>query len=276
MILLVGDGRRADVVHGIQQVEPLIRELAEDVVVDVDGHFDLEEVTPGLVINFGGDGSILRIAGRLGHRQVPLLGVNFGKFGFLAEYELPELLVRLEDVVKGRLPTRQSLLLDVTVVNDGEEESRTVVNDVVLQRAPDGRMSHIYAYFDGALIADYFGDGLIVGTPLGSTAYNLAADGALLHPELDALILTPLCPHTLSLRPLVVPAEGEIELRMDAEDTLSLTMDGQGTREIRGGDFVRIRKAPLPVTLVAHPTRTYYDTLRRKFDWSKRTTVSRP
>lgn len=276
MILLVGDGRRADVVHGIQQVEPLIRELVEDVVVDVNGDVDLDEITPDLVINFGGDGSILRIARRLGHRQVPLLGVNFGKFGFLAEYELPELLLRLEDVVKGRLPTRQSLLLDVTVVNDGEEDSRTVVNDVVLQRAPDGRMSHVYASYDGALIADYFGDGLIVSTPLGSTAYNLAADGALLHPELDAVILTPLCPHTLSLRPLVVPAGGVIELRLDSDDALQLTMDGQGTREIHGGDFVRIRRAPLPMTLVAHPTRTYYDTLRRKFDWSKRTTVARP
>lgn len=276
MILLVGDGARADVAHGIQQLEPLITEIADKVVVDTAGEIDFDKTPPDLVINFGGDGSILRIAGRLKHRQVPLLGVNFGKFGFLAEYELPELLVRLNDLVEGRLPTRQSLLLDVTVVRGDEREERTVVNDVVLQRAPYDRMAHIYAYYDGAMIADYFGDGLILSTPLGSTAYNLAAGGALMHPELDSLIFTPLSPHTLSLRPLTVPAGGEIELRIEGDDALAITMDGEGTTELRGGDRVEIRKAPVPMTLVAHPTRSYFDTLRLKFDWSKRTTVSRP
>lgn len=276
MILLVGDGRRADVVHGIQQVEPLIKEIAGDVVIDIEGDVDLDKHSPKLVINFGGDGSILRAAGRLGHRQVPILGVNFGKFGFLAEYELPELLTRLRDLVDGKLPTRQSLLLDVAVVRGQKREERTVINDVVLQRAPEDRMAHVYAYCDGALVADYFGDGLIVSTPLGSTAYTLAAGGALMHPELDSLIFTPLCPHTLSLRPLTVPAGGVIELRVEGDDALALTMDGQSTSSVKGGDYVEIRKAPVPLTLVAHPTRSYFDTLRLKFDWSKRTTVSRP
>jgi len=166
MILLVGDKSRSDVVHAIAQVEPLLRELA-DVVVDTDGEHDLVANPPSLVINFGGDGSILRVAGRLGERQVPLLGVNFGKFGFLAEYELPELLVNLQNAVDGKLPTRQSLLLKVTVTHGDESIERIVVNDVVLQRAPDKRMSHVFTYYDDALLADYFGDGLILSTPLG-------------------------------------------------------------------------------------------------------------
>ncbi|MCB9894770.1 MAG: NAD(+)/NADH kinase [Planctomycetes bacterium] len=274
MILLTGDNDRADVAHAIAQVEPLLKEMVDEVVID-DGR-DLDGKTPTLVINFGGDGSILRAAGRLGEHSVPLLGVNFGKFGFLAEYELPELLVNLESAVKGTLPTRQSLQLKVAVTRGDERTERTVINDVVLQRAPDQRMSHVFAHHDGALIADYFGDGLILSTPLGSTAYNLAAGGALLHPELNALILTPLCPHTLSLRPLVVPANGVLELRVEGDDTLTITMDGEGTLALHGGDTVEIRKSETPLTLVAHPTRSYFDTLRLKFDWSKRTTVSRP
>jgi NAD+ kinase len=275
MILLVGDNSRPDVTHAIAQVEPLLREL-DEVIVDTNQSHDTSKRPPKLVINFGGDGSILRAAGRLGQKQVPLLGVNFGKFGFLAEYELPELLVNLEKAVKGKLPTRQSLLLNVVVVHGRKRTERVVVNDVVLQRAPDKRMAHVYAHHDGALIADYFGDGLILATPLGSTAYNLAAGGALLHPELASLILTPLCSHTLSLRPLVVPATGMLELRIEGDDNLTITTDGEGTTELGGGDRVEIRKSPTPLTLVAHPTRSYFDTLRRKFDWSKRTTVSRP
>lgn len=276
MIVLVGDGRRPDVVHAIAQVEPLIRELTDAVSLDLEGTLDLEAARPTLVINFGGDGSILRAAGRLGRHQVPLLGVNLGKFGFLAEYELPELLVRLKDAVETRLPTRQSLLIVVRTRCGGVTEERIVVNDVVFQRAPNNRMAHVYASCDGAPIADYFGDGLIISTPVGSTAYNLAAGGALLQPELDALILTPLCPHTLSLRPLVVPASGTMQFRVEGEDRLTVTMDGEGTRDLAGGDSVEITRAPMPMTLVAHPTRSYYDTLRLKFDWSKRTTVSRP
>ena len=275
MIVLVGDSSRPDVVHAIAQVEPLIREVADEVIVDLEGKLDLGKHSPDLVINFGGDGSILRAAGRLGEQQVRLLGVNFGKFGFLAEYELPELLVNLEKAVKGELPTRQSLLLKVAVEQEGKRTERVIVNDVVLQRAPDTRMAHVYAYQDGALVADYFGDGLILSTPLGSTAYNLAAGGALLHPELEAVILTPMCPHTLSLRPLVVPAAGVLELRLEGDDSLNITMDGEGTTQLKGGDKVEIRPAAMPMTLVAHPTRSYFDTLRLKFDWSKRTTVSR-
>lgn len=276
MILLVGDGRRADVVHAIAQVEPLLRELTDAVVVDLDQTFDPAVKKPQLVINFGGDGSILRIAGRLGLNQVPLLGVNFGRFGFLAEYELPELLLRVKDAVAGRLPTRQSLLLRVTVESPAGRAERFVVNDVVMQRAPNNRMAHVYALHDGEELADYYGDGLIVSTPIGSTAYNLAAGGALLHPMLDALILTPMCPHSLTLRPMVIPASGKLELVLKGDDVISITMDGEGTTELKGGDRVVIERSPVPMTLVAHPERSYYGTLRLRFHWAKRSTVSRP
>lgn len=270
MILLVGDGQRTDVAHAIAQVEPLIRELSDDVLVDLDQSHNLANYPPKMVINFGGDGSILRIAGRLGEHQVPILGVNFGKFGFLAEYELPDLLVRLEDAVTGKLPMRKSLLMLAQVQAGDSSTEHTVANDIVLQRAPSDRMAHVFASYDDMPIADYFGDGLIVSTPLGSTAYNLAAGGALLQPELDALILTPLCPHTLSLRPLVLPAGGTIELKLKGEDHMQLVMDGEYVRDLTSGDKLRISRAPVPMTLVSHPTRSYFDTLRLKFNWSRR------
>lgn len=276
MILLVGDGSRADVTHGIAQVEPLARELAGDVLVDLDQSVDVEKHQSSLVINFGGDGSLLRAVRRLGVHQVPVLGVNFGKFGFLAEYELPELLVRLEDAVKGRLPTRQSLMLKVTVRHGKRKEDVIVLNDIVLLRAPEERMPTVHVSARGAEVASYYGDGLIISTPLGSTAYNLSAGGPLLHPNLDALVMTAICPHTLSIRPLVVPATVPMLIELHQGDAITATMDGQGTMTLKAGDTLTIEKAPVPMTLVAHPTRSYFDTLRLKFDWTKRSSISRP
>lgn len=276
MILLVGDGSRADVKHGIAQVEPLARELCGEVLVDLDQSVDVDKIHPSLVINFGGDGSLLRAVRRLGVHQVPVLGVNFGKFGFLAEYELPELLVRLPDAVSGRLPTRQSLMLKVSVRHGRRHQDVIVLNDIVLLRAPEERMPTLHVSSGDAEVASYYGDGLIISTPLGSTAYNLSAGGPLLHPNLDALVMTPICPHTLSIRPLVVPALAPLLVELHDGDSITATMDGQGTITLKAGDRLTVERAPVPMTLVAHPTRSYFDTLRLKFDWTKRSSIPRP
>jgi NAD+ kinase len=276
MILLVGDGQRSDVVHGIRQVEPLAKELTDSVVTDLDGKLDIASSPPALVVNFGGDGSIIRVAGRLGLNQVPILGVNFGKFGFLAEFELPELLVQLKDAIGGKLPTRESLLLKVRVTHGSESSERIVVNDVVLQRNPASGMAHVEATYNDESIATYYGDGLIVSSPLGSTAYNLSSGGPLLYPHLDAICLTPMCPHTLTIRPLTLPAQGRLTLRIQDGDEITVTSDGEGTQTLCGGDTVEIERAPVPMVLVSHPTRSWFDTLRLKFHWSKRTAYMRP
>lgn len=275
MILLVGDGKRADVVHGIAQVEPLVREYARDVAVDLDGSLDLSRKRPGLVLNFGGDGSILHIARRLGGTPAPILGVNFGKFGFLAEFELPDLLVRIKDAVEGKLPTRTSLMLQAQVQCAGKRTTHLAVNDVVFQRSPDGRMSTIHVTRDDGELAGYVGDGLVVSTPLGSTAHNLSAGGPILHPEIDAIVLTPICAHTLSIRPLVLPAQGVLKFRLADGDSINITMDGQDTMALGGADAVEIRRADKPLTLVAHPTRSYFDALRTKFSWTARAIAKR-
>ncbi len=270
MILLVGDGKRADVVHGIAQLEPLVRERVSEVNVDLDGSFDLARQAPRMVLNFGGDGSILHIARRLGENQVPILGVNFGKFGFLAEFELPDLLVRLDDALAGKLPARQSILLKVAITQRGKSRERWAVNDVVLQHEPDGRMSTVHGRYAGSEMATIVGDGVVVSTPLGSTAHNLSAGGPILHPEVDAIVVTPICPHTLSLRPLTLPAAGPLELWIDQGDSIRVTLDGQGTETIAGGDRIEISRARRNITLITHPSRSYFDTLRMKFGWSSR------
>jgi NAD+ kinase len=275
MILLVGDGKRADVVHGIAQVEPLVRERASDVRVDLDQSLDLSRHVPRMVLNFGGDGSILHITRRLGGNQVPILGVNFGKFGFLAEFELPELLVRLDDALSGKLPTRKSILLAVSITRAGRIAEMLAVNDVVLQHEPDGRMSTIHARYAGSEIATIVGDGVVISTPLGSTAHNLSAGGPIVHPEVDAIVVTPICPHTLSLRPLTLPAAGPLELWVDEGDSIRVTLDGQNSQTISGGDRISVRRGQLPITLVTHPSRSYFDTLRLKFGWSSRHTTPR-
>lgn len=275
MIVLVGDGKRADVVHGIAQVEPLVRELASDVAVDLDASLDLQRKVPKLVINFGGDGSILHVARRLGGQPTPILGVNFGKFGFLAEFELPDLLVRLKDALSFSLPLRRSLMLAVEVRRADTVEKHIAVNDVVFQRSPDGRMSTVHVTRDGAELATYTGDGLVVSTPLGSTAHNLSAGGPILHPEMDAIVLTPICAHTLSIRPLALPAGGVLKFRLARGDSINMTMDGMGARVLSSDDSVEIRRAAHPITLVAHPTRSYFDALRAKFGWTSRGGVSR-
>ncbi|MCC6572644.1 MAG: NAD(+)/NADH kinase [Planctomycetes bacterium] len=275
MILLVGDGKRVDVVHAIAQVEPLVREYARDVVVDLDGGHNFKRKLPKLVINFGGDGSILHIARRLGEKQVPILGVNFGKFGFLAEFELPDLLVRLKEALALKLPMRKSLMLQAAIERAGKRTVRSAVNDVVFQRAPDGRMSTVHVAHDGAELAAYVGDGLVVATPLGSTAHNLSAGGPILHPEMDAIVLTPICAHTLSIRPLALPAGGALKFWVEPGDAITLTLDGMDTVELSGKDVVEVRRAKQPITLVAHPSRSYFDALRLKFGWTARSVVPR-
>lgn len=276
MIHLVGDGQRVDVVKGIEQVEPLVRELTSDYVVDLDRTLDFSGGLPDLVINFGGDGSILYVASKLGEHQVPILGVNFGKLGFLTEFELPDLLVQLEDAIAGELATRESLMLKAMVTVGGTTTEHFVVNDVVLQRSPDGRMSNIQTTFNGNEIASYLGDGVIVSTPLGSTAHNLSAGGPLMEPSMDVVVVTPICAHTLNIRPLVLPADGVLELVVADDDSIMITMDGRNTRALQHGDSVRIERAPMPIELVTEPKRSYFDTLRMKFEWSRRSAKRRP
>lgn len=232
----------------------------------------LEPFAPGgcydLVVVLGGDGSLLAVARTL-EKSAPILGVNLGGLGFLTEINREELYPSLIDVLAGRFELEERWLLGVELVRDGEVLSRyRVLNDAVLYKGAMSRIVQLAVYVEGRLVARYRADGLIVSTPTGSTAYNLSAGGPIVYPELPVAVLTPLCAHTLSLRPIVVPDHTRIEIHLEtADEEVFLTLDGQEGEEVAFRDTVRVTRSATAIHLVRTTGRTFYDSLRGKLRW---------
>ena len=226
-----------------------------------------------LIVVLGGDGTLLSVADRIGDAncETPILGVNFGRLGFLTEVTLPELLPALESAVSGTTLVHARAMLRATVRRDGEQLAEHVVlNDVVITRGTISRLIYLAVYVDDLFVTNVKADGLIVATPTGSTAYNLAAGGPIIHPGIDALLLTPIAPHSLGNRPIAVPGAATIAVRAAADVTrgdIYVTFDGQRGLGFEAGDELTIRRAERPLRLVGSPTRGYYDTLREKLRW---------
>jgi NAD+ kinase len=231
--------------------------------------------TADLVIALGGDGTLLSMAGRIAAsgRDVPLVGVNFGSLGFLTEVRVGELLPTLEAVFAGTAIEDSRLLLEATAERAGHgPDTRLVLNDVVFAKASLSRMIELTVSVSGVFVTRVKADGLIIASPTGSTAYNLAAGGPIVHPVVDAIVLTPIAPHTLTNRPIVVPASATVEvhpLAHNGEDTL-VTYDGQSGYVLRPGDVVRVSRAGSRVRLLTPGGRSYYDVLREKLKWGER------
>ncbi len=231
--------------------------------------------TADLVIALGGDGTLLSMAGRIAAsgRDVPLVGVNFGSLGFLTEVRVGELFPTLESVFAGTAVEDSRLLLEATAERAGHPpDTRLVLNDVVFAKASLSRMIELTVSVSGVFVTRVKADGLIIASPTGSTAYNLAAGGPIVHPVVDALVVTPIAPHTLTNRPIVVPASATVEvhpLAHNGEDTL-VTYDGQSGYILRAGDVVRVSRAGSRVRLLTPGGRSYYDVLREKLKWGER------
>lgn len=229
-----------------------------------------------LLLVLGGDGTLLGMAARVGAAglSTPILGVNFGRLGFLTEVTLQELYPSLEDVLAGRTQVHtRRLLHSVTTRGDGSRSEHVVLNDVVLSRGEVSRVIELAVSVDGQFVTRVKGDGLIISSPTGSTAYNLAASGPIVHPDVDAILITPIAPHTLAQRPLVIP--GSVTVEVSASDagrhpSVFATFDGQAGDRIEEGDSVRITRAAHTVRLISSATRSYYDTLREKLGWGGR------
>jgi NAD+ kinase len=225
-----------------------------------------------VVLAFGGDGTLLEAAGIVAHAatDVPLVGVNLGRLGFLTEIARPELRAALDDLVhgRGRIETRAMLEGRVLSTNDAFVE-RLALNDIVLTRRALSRMSELDIAVDGQFVSHVKADGLIVATATGSTAYNLSAGGPIVHPSVDVFVLTPIAPHTLTQRPLVLPAAAVVELRpaIDGQSEAIVTFDGQFGVPLTTGDVVQIRRAARPLRLLRTSSRTYFDMLREKLKW---------
>lgn len=221
-----------------------------------------------LVVALGGDGTLLSVA-RAVPASVPVLGVNMGTLGFLTEIGRAELYPALVEVLAGRFELEHRHLLDVDVVRESSENlAYRVFNDAVLAKSALSRIIELELTVDGRLVTSYRSDGLIVATPTGSTAYNLSAGGPLTHPLLPVTLLTPICPHTFSLRPLVVPADSVVEVTLETDGAeVFLTLDGQEGTALDDGDTVRLTRAAEGVSLIKISDRTFYDSLRGKLHW---------
>jgi NAD+ kinase len=225
-----------------------------------------------LVVVLGGDGTLLAVARAVGARDVPILGVNLGTLGFLAEIARDEIFPTLGEVLAGRFRIEERMRLDVNVDRDGRSLGRYLaLNDAVISNTALSRLVHLETRADGAEVTTYRADGLIVATPTGSTAYSLSAGGPLVHPTMEALLLTPISAHTLTHRPLVLPEGSEVEVRVsDARGgQIHLTVDGQVGRELVENDLVTVRRAASPARLLVDPARTRFDVLRAKLRWGE-------
>jgi NAD+ kinase len=229
----------------------------------------------GLVIVLGGDGTLLSMADCIGAARVdvPILGVNFGGLGFLTEVTLPELYPSLEAALDGRARVEPRLMLRSTTARAGATLAEHVaLNDVVITKAAHARMSDLSVSVGEDFVTRVKADGLIVATPTGSTAYNLAAGGPIVQPVVDALVLTPIAPHMLTNRPIVIPAGSVVRVQpmMDERDELYLTFDGQTGYQLRSGDVITIWCADERLRLLRPSTRSYFDVLREKLKWNER------
>jgi NAD+ kinase len=229
-----------------------------------------------LVVVLGGDGTLLAMADRIGQagRDIPILGVNFGSLGFLTEIRIDELYPSLETVLNGSAHYDERLMLDAEATRAGQPPDRRIVlNDVVFTKTALSRMIELSVSVSGSFVTRVKADGLIIASPTGSTAYNLAAGGPIVHPVVDALVLTPIAPHTLTNRPVIIPASAVVDVQplIDSEhDDVFVTYDGQTGYKLRQGDAVRVQRAKQPLRLVKAPARSYFEVLREKLKWGER------
>jgi NAD+ kinase len=224
-----------------------------------------------LMLVLGGDGTLLSVARSLGDRATPILGVNLGTLGFLTEVTLDELFATLERVLRGEHRVEQRMRLDVEELRGSQSLGRFLaLNDAVLTKADLARMIDLETRANGVVVTTVHADGLIVATPTGSTAYSLSAGGPIVMPELEAFVLTPICPHTLTHRPLLFGASGEIEIHVRSHEEVQLTIDGQEGTTLRADDVVRVRRSQHPVQLVLSSFRTRFEILREKLAWGAR------
>jgi NAD+ kinase len=283
-LALVGNDRDARVVESMQILAAHLQARGLRVLADAANSVDfdalrverLPETELGrqadLLVAIGGDGTMLHAARLASPHGVPVLGINRGRLGFLADIGPTELRARLDEILDGRFVQDHRAMLQATLISRGSgDRSSYALNDVVLQKWQTGRMLDFETWIDGRYVNTHGGDGLVVATATGSTAYALSCGGPILYPELDALVLAPICPHTLSDRPIVVRGSSTIEVRLlERPDTSAqVTCDGVSLGQLAPGDQLIVKPAPTNVTLLHPPDHDYYRILRSKLRWGR-------
>ncbi len=272
-VLIIANSARPAVAQQVQSLRPWLQERVE--VLDVLAvHQPVPEPLSRqaeLCIVFGGDGTLLAAARTLAGTAMPLLGVNMGKLGFLAEYDVEHMQKHLAEVLAGQIKPTDRMMLEVKISNCQKHPfSSPVANDVVFAAGQPWRMIDLLVVRGTEEIAHYPGDGLIISTPTGSTAYNMSAGGPIMEPTLDVIAITPLAPHSLSMRPLMVGSDQVIRVTaVKVNAGSAVIVDGQISTGLCVGDVTEIRKAAVGARIVPHPGRPFFDTLTRKLQWGQ-------
>ena len=260
-------------------IEAIFESATAALMSSADGHRIADKLAlvemVDMVVVLGGDGTLLSMADCIAAagKSIPILGVNFGSLGFLTEVTLPELYPSLETVLAGKARVEERLMLASTVRRPRETINAYVaLNDVVVAKTARSRMIDLSVSVGEEFVTRVKADGLIVATPTGSTAYNLAAGGPIVSPRMDAVILTPIAPHTLTNRPIVIPAASPVRVQplIEDRDEVFVTFDGQAGFQLQAGDEIRICRADPTLRLIRPSTRSYFEVLREKLKWGER------
>jgi len=268
-VLVIGTKSRQPVSETIDQLRPVIERHAKMIVQDL----ECDPAMPGggvdLALVVGGDGSILRASRWLASAGVPCLGVNVGRLGFLAGFRVEEVAEALPAALEGDSQRAERMMLTARIEKgDGHHFQETALNEVVFSHGASHRMIGVTVHINGESVASYHGDGVIVATPTGSTAYNLAAGGPILEWSLDAVVITPICPHMLTHRSIVINSDSAVTLRLNEQQESTCIIDGQVQVPLVAGDVVHVKKSPQRLVMIENPRRSPFETLREKLHWS--------
>jgi len=221
-----------------------------------------------VAVSMGGDGTMLTLARLIGKQEKPMVGVNLGGLGFLAEVSVEDLYPKMEKVISGEYTIEERMVLEASLQDSPGVRAYYAMNDVVLDRGSSSRVLRIRVHVDGDYFNTYYSDGIIVSTPTGSTAYSLAASGPILVPSLESIILNPICPHTLTARPTVVPASSVIDLQVESTGSEPfLSVDGQSDSKLKSGSKITVRKGAYCARLIVFNDHNFFDLLRKKLQW---------
>ncbi|GHU36863.1 NAD kinase [Betaproteobacteria bacterium] len=237
------------------------------------GYAEIGRLADAAIV-LGGDGTMLNAARHLARHHVPLVGVNQGRLGFMTDIARADMLTCMDDLLAGKFTAENRLLLSGEIVRDGQViASNLALNEIVVDKGAIGRLTDFDMFVDGEFLYNLRADGVIVSTPTGSTAYSLAANGPILHPQVTGIALVPLCPHSLTNRPVLVGDRNAIEIRLVRSDDSRVHFDGQVTFDIKHGDAVRIRRSEDSVCFLHPPGYSYFAMLREKLHWSRQPTT---
>jgi len=275
-LIIFGDPKKNQVAEAIEEFKAFAKGKA-DIVASCnieDSKPDIPEKCDFAVV-FGGDGSIISAGRSLRKSKVPVIGINLGKLGFLAEFSVEELKQYFDDIISGKASIEKRMMLNCEVFSTSDKSqtkfSSTAINDVFITAGPSHRTIGLQVSVNGQPVADFLGDGLIISSPTGSTAYNLSAGGPILDSSMEAMVITPICPHSLSSRPIVIEANKKIEIsRLQPDEGMTISIDGQGTFKLSDADIAAIARDKSDFLVVNNPLRTRWDTLATKLGWAEK------